>query len=123
MSVPGLNLLSIAGGVIALQAVQWERFVSREIDARGVWVNRYADPVTIRGSWQPVDARTIKELGFDVSKVYRNFYTSHPIDNVRRDAAPDLIHHAGWVYEVVSVTDWYGQDGWRTVMCVGADPR
>lgn len=121
MSVPGLNLLSIAGLSIAFQSVQWEQFAYRELDERGVWVNRYEDPVIIRGSWQPVDAKTIKELGFDTARIYRNFYTSHPIRSVNRDQSPDLIHYEGWVYEVVSVTDWYRQDGWRAVMCVGVE--
>lgn len=112
------NLLKMASSVIPQQSVQWVRFLSRTQDDRGRWVNTYAAPQTIRGSWQAVDDRTVKELGFDTSKQYCMLYTSHPVSDVNRGEAPDRIMYNGQTYDVVGETDWFQQDGWKSVYCV-----
>ncbi|VFR32551.1 Phage protein [plant metagenome] len=120
--IPGINLLALAGGVIAMQTAQWRRFKSRAQNGRGLWVNEFDPDVPIRGSWQPVGESTIRDLGLDTSKRYFNLYTSNPIDNVQRGEAPDQIVYGGRLHDVVGHSDWYAQDGWRGIMCVDVGP-
>src|SRR5699024_11231862 len=61
-----------------------ERFLSRSQDDRGRWVNVYADPEPVRGSFQPLDESDVKERGFDISRSYAALYTSHDMQNVQR---------------------------------------
>lgn len=116
------NLLNIAASVIPQQVVVWRRFVNRTQDARGRWINEYAEPENVIGSFQPVDARTAKELGFDLSRSYATLHTSHDLQDVQRGTAPDQIIFDGEAYDVVGETDWYAQDGWKHVYCVKVVP-
>lgn len=122
MNIP--NLLDIALGVIGGQTVIWKKFANRTQNARGQWITTYTDE-PVEGSWQPVDSRTIKELGLDTAKRYHNLYTSNPVDNVNRGESPDLIVADGKRHEVVGNTDWYRQNGWRGILCVevGNEPE
>lgn len=113
------NLLNIAASVIPQQEVQWVRFESRVQNARGEWVNTYADPVPVIGSFQAMDARTVKEMGFDVSRAYRVLYTSHDMHQVQRGTSPDRILYSGDTYDIVGEPgDWMDEDGWKSVHCV-----
>src|SRR5690625_5020294 len=116
------NLLNIAASAIPQQTVSWERFLSRSQDDRGRWVNIYADPEPVRGSFQPLDESDAKERGFDISRSYAALYTSHDMQNVQRGEAPDRVTYNGELYDVVGETDWYTQDGWKRVYCVKAEP-
>ncbi|MFY3543101.1 phage collar protein [Achromobacter xylosoxidans] len=120
--IPGINLLGIAAGVIAQQAPVWLKFKARTQNERGQWVNEYEAPQPIQGCWQPVGESTIRDLGLDTAKRYHNLYTSHPIDNVQRGAAPDQLIYGGRRHDVVGGADWYTQDGWRGILCVDVGP-
>lgn len=116
------NLHAIASGVIPQQRLTWTAYLSRVQDARGRWVVTYSRPVQIRGSVQPVDMRTLKELGLDESRAYVQLWTAAPIQPTGRDAAPDRVTYCSRSYEVVGVTDWQRQDGWRQVYLVEVAP-
>lgn len=119
------NLLNIALGAVGGQSVVWRAFKARTQNSRGQWITTYEGDRPISGSWQPVDARTVKELGLDTAKRYHNLYTSHPVDQVNRGEAPDLIVEGGKLHEVVGNADWYAQNGWRGILCVevGDEPE
>lgn len=112
------NLLNTAMKVIPTQTVELIRFIGREQDDEGAFQNTYAPPVTIRGSFQAVDAQSVKDLGFDSQKNYRRLYTSDDVKGIARGSSPDIIRYAGKRYEVVGDADWYAQDGWKSVYCV-----
>lgn len=124
MNMFGFNLLNIAQSAIGFQEVQWYAFKDRVQNNRGHFEGKYHAPVTIKGSWQPVDRSVIKDMGFDVEKDYHNFYTSTPVQSLQRGTAPDkLIYkdpdtHQNMMYEVVGGADWYAQNGWRGIVCV-----
>lgn len=120
--IPGINLLNIALGAIASQSLQWYRFAGNTTNELGQDIPSYAAPVTIIGSFQPVDARTIEQLGLDVTKQYRNLYTSNPLEMVRREASPDYAVFGGRRYEVQGEADWYAQDGWKGILFVDVGP-
>lgn len=116
--IPGINLLNIALGVIQAQSGHWVRFLGNTINDRGQDIPSYADPVEIVGSFQPVDARIIKELGLSTEKQYRNLYTSNPIAGLKRGTSPDLAIFYGRKYQTVGETDWFQQDGRVAVLLV-----
>lgn len=119
----GTNLLSLALTALGGQMVQWHQFKSRTQNSRGQWITEYREPVGILGSWQPVDAQTVKDLGLDTSKRYHNLFTSHPVDTVNRGEAPDIIVMDGRRHEVVGNADWLRQNGWRGLLCVDVGPQ
>lgn len=118
MIVPGANLLNMALGVIGAQTVIWRAYAGRTENALGQWVTTYADPVPLRGSWQPLDRTKYEALGLDLSRTYHNFYASAGIDGINRGESPDLIEYQGRRHEVVNELDWRGQDGWRGVLVI-----
>jgi|SRR5690606_38349006 len=119
----GPNLLGLALSALGGQTVQWHRFKSRSQNNRGQWITEYHNPTDILGSWQPVDAQTVKELGLDTSKRYHNLFTSHPVDAVNRGESPDVVVMDGRRHEVVGNMDWYRQNGWRGLLCVDVGPH
>lgn len=113
------NLHRMASSVIPQQKMKWSRFKSRIQDDRGRWVNTYGFPFTITGSLQPVDMKTVKELGLDISKRYKTLHTSAPIRATEAEAAPDRVSHGGRMYEVMGLPgDWHNVDGWGSVYLV-----
>lgn len=118
MLVPGSNLLSMALGVIRPQAPQLISWTSRAKGPTGVFVDTYAEPVTISGSFQPVDRKAYQALGLDLSRNYSVLYTSTPIRTVERDSSADLVTYAGKTHKAESVMDWQSQDGWRSYLFV-----
>lgn len=119
MSIPGLNLLSIASSVIATQPVLFRRWLSRTRTNAGQMVDAYSAPETITGSWQPASMTTIKNLGLDMSKQYRQFWTNTDIQEVTIDRGADKIIADGheWI-PASSGNDWSSVDGWRSVIFV-----
>lgn len=114
----GFNVLNMALGAIGTTTVTWKSYKGRSKNGMGQFISSYADPTPIVGSWQPVDARTIYNLGLDATAHYQNFYTSHPIDGINRGSGSDRIEYGGKAYDVVGGADWYDQNGWRGIMCV-----
>lgn len=120
MRILKANLLNVALKAIGMQTLHWYSFSNRTQNDRGLWVNEYIDQGLVKGSWQPVDARTIKELGFDTKLQYHNFYVSKPINVFSRNEAPDYFIIEGRKHEVVGGSEWYAQNGWKGLLCVDA---
>lgn len=118
MSFPGGNILSVALGLIPSQAVGWRRFEGVVTNAAGVDVPTWQAPVTIRGSFQPVSATLMQTLGLDMTKNYATFYAAEPMQDVDRDKTGDRLTYNGRVWQIISKTEWYPQDGWDGIMCV-----
>lgn len=118
MMVPGPNLLRIAGRVIRFQRALWRAWTGRTENHLGQWVSEYGPPVTIRGSWQPVQRDRYEQQGLEFARKYVNFYTSHPIRGIETDRGSDLIDYRGRRYEVVDVEPWDAEDGWSHVLLV-----
>lgn len=112
------NLHKLAASAIPQQTLELERFNERVLNDNGVWVNSYKEIEKIKGSLQPMDSRTAKEHGLDISKKYQQLWTSADIKQAGRGAAPDRISFKGKTYDVVGVTDWQAQDGWSNVTLV-----
>lgn len=116
--IPGINLFAIASNVIATDTVLWAKFVSRELNELGNWINTYESPEEIRCSVQPVEAREYQTLGLDLSKRYITIFTSHDVQHVKREAGPDRFIWNSAMWESVGGDDWFNQDGWRESLLV-----
>lgn len=122
MIVPGSNLLNIALGVIGKQSILLSKFQSRVINGAGKWVNTYAAQIPVEGSWQPIDQRQYAQYGLDLQKQYFMFYTTEPIESVKRDTAPDIATRNGRKFETIGDTPWSDVDGWCSAMFVDVGP-
>lgn len=120
--IPGLNILELALSAITPQTGQWLKFTGNTQNSQGQDIPSYAEPVEVYGSFQPVDVRTVHEMGFDTSKKYRMFYTSNPIAITERATSPDVLIFYGRKYNVAGDADWYQQDGQKAVMLVDVGP-
>lgn len=117
MIVPGSNLLAQALTVIFPQTVVYTAYLSRTQNSVGQWVNTYATPVNIRGSFQPLDKSLYQAFGLDLQKSYFRFYTLNDLLDVHRDFSNDLIAYNGQTYQCESNTEWFAQDKWKGVLC------
>jgi len=118
VSIFGTNLLNVAAGLIGVQVVAWRRFTGRAANAAGVLVNTYGTSADVAGSFQPVPATLLQQLGLDFTKNYATFYASADFGDPDRDKSGDLLTYAGRTYTVISKNPWYDQDGWESVMAV-----
>lgn len=118
MNVPGSNLLRLAMGPIAAQTLGWQAWLSRTTNAAGDLVSTFADPVDIRGSFQPINKALYQSLGLDLEKSYFSLWTSANVMPTSRDRQGDVVSYLGVLYQVESDQDWRGPDGWRKLMCV-----
>jgi hypothetical protein len=115
--VPGSNLLAQALTVITPQFVTYTAYVSRVVNTVGQWVNTYAIPVTIKGSFQPLPKGLYQAYGLDLQKTYFVFYTLNDLLDIHRDFSNDMIAYNGQTYQCESNTEWYAQDKWKGVLC------
>lgn len=118
MSVPGMNLLSLALTVIAPQTVILYKALPRQQNDRGDWVSPYEQGFPVEGSWQPVDRAKYESLGLDMEKSYFMFYTQEPIRAIEPDASPDLCERDGRKYSTTGGTNWQTIDGWQSALFV-----
>lgn len=116
--IPGINLLNIALTCIQPQSVRWFKFLGNTTNALGQDIPSFDAGTDIVGSFQPVEARIVKEMGFDTQKSYRSMPTSNPLESLRREASPDYVTFMGRKYQVCGEKDWYAQDGWRRLFFV-----
>lgn len=89
MMVPGSNILNMALGVIASQSLGYYAFVKRTNNKIGLYVDTYAEPLTVRGSIQPVARSTMVLQGLDLQKNYVNIFISRQVLDVNRDVSSD----------------------------------
>lgn len=118
MLVPGANLLNIALGAIGAQTVGYHAWQSRAPDAKGKFVDTFAERVEIPGSLQPVSRERMQLLGLDASKSYAILYAAGRAQPVSRDRGADQFDYAGRLYAATGKTDWTAQDGWNGVLLV-----
>lgn len=118
---PGSNIFLLASSVIALQDITYSRFTGRTQNAAYQYVSSYATPITIQGSFQPIQRSVYQEYGLDFQKNYAMVYTDKSILDVQRDISGDKMAYAGRNYECLSNLYIYDLDGWVGVLVVQID--
>lgn len=122
MNVPGVNVLGLALGLIARQAVTVFRFVENVGQSNGVDFPTYAPGVPAQGSVQPMSDKTKHEMGLDWNDTWVSLFTAAPLRTVERDGAGDVFVYLGEYYHAQGRTDWMGQDGWNEILAVAIPP-
>jgi hypothetical protein len=69
-------------------------------------------------SVQPVNSKRYAEMGLDYAKAYVTWYVPADVLGVGRDVSGDQIEWNGCRYQCQSDWDWFGQDGWKEVLCI-----
>src|SRR5574344_1374867 len=112
------NLQALASAAIPQQVVLHHRFIGNVTNDMGYKVPTYADPVAIKGSFQPMTAQDAAKLGLSFRQVNATFYTSATIALTSQGSQPDRIEYGGKLYDVIGVTDFKAQDGWAQYVLV-----
>lgn len=120
--IPGANLLASALTVIRPQAVQFYKATGRTRNAQGRETVVYAEVRTLYGSFQPLSAARVAQMGLDAGKDYATFYAQTPFASASRQGPADALEFNGRRYEVQDVTSWFAQDGWDGVVAVDIGP-
>ncbi len=116
------NLHKIIATALPLHKCVITRWSGRGVDDLGNWVDAYSEPFDAEGDFQPVSARTVKELGFDTTKYYVKMWTKHELSPARGERGADRVEYRGRTYEVVGDDeDWIRQDGWGVYYLVEVD--
>jgi hypothetical protein len=118
MIVPGSNILSAALAVISSNCFQYYSFSSRAYQPNGQYLSNYDPPCTLRGSVQAVPRNLYQVYGLDFDKYYLKFYVSKDVIDVSRNSSGDLFVFQCNTYQCLSVTPWFGIDGWNEVLAV-----
>ncbi|AAT37725.1 head protein [Burkholderia phage BcepB1A] len=124
MSVPGLNLLAMALGLIASETVEYFAETGRTKQPNGVFIASYASPVPIEEcSVQAVDRSKYTDLGLDFQKTYVTWFVpNQAFTTIKRGKAGDVLEWNGGRYQMNGGIDWTGQDSWGTATCVLIGP-
>lgn len=112
------NLLNRAFTLIPQQEFTFCKFISKEVNEQGLFVNTYAEPKKCKGSIQAVDQSLYEKLGLDFEKAYRLVYASIFMEGVNTQNTPDKLIFEGKTWKVVRETPWYSVDGWCGIMVV-----
>lgn len=119
--IPGINLLSMALGMIASETVEYFAEAGREKQPNGVYLTTYAAGQTIEEcSVQAVNKRNYQAIGLDFAKNYVTWYIPALAATVlARGKSGDVFEWNGRRFQMVGGIDWTGQDGWASV--IGCD--
>lgn len=111
--IPGDNILLEALELISSQTVKHFKATTRVQNAAGFWVSSFAAGVDIPvGSVQAVPRNRFQVLGLEYEKYYVTWFVPANIVSMERDTSGDQFEWNGDRFDVLTVTDWYGQDGW-----------
>lgn len=122
--IPGSNLLNMAMGLIAPQTVKYFQALPRgAANTIGVLPSAFAAGVNVTtGSLQPVPQNMFQQLGLDYAKTYVTWFVQRQIVGLERNSSGDEIEWNGSRYKCQNETDWFGQDGWLSIICVKIGP-
>lgn len=119
MIVPGSNLLVQALNLIASQPVKYFRNTGRTANGAGLLEATFDAVKVVRMcSVQPMPKAMISFLGLDMDTDYVTWFVPQNVIDLERDFSGDEIEWNKARYKCHLKTDWLGQDGWVSVVCV-----
>jgi hypothetical protein len=118
---PGSDLLNDALDVVNPQALQYYRFLSRELNDVGQYISSFEDPVAVYGSMQPVPKTKYEAYGLDLTKSYFTLYLSANTVGIVRGSSGDQFGYNNQRFQIESNTDWHPADGWQGILMVQVD--
>lgn len=117
-TIPGSNLLNTALTVIGKQTFFYYKFLTRSTNPDGQDVPIYDAPLRKQASIQPVPRELYAEQGLDLQRHYQTVYAPLNVLDIARDSSGDLVMYKGRMYQVLSGTKWFQQDGWGGFLIV-----
>ena len=118
MSVYDSNLLEDALSIIGYQTVSYYSFAGRTTNSIGLDVASYAPVISISGSVQAVPRHIYEKMGLDFQANYVTLFLSKNSVDIQRDVSGDLFDYNGKRFQVLSKTDWFGQNDWVSLLAV-----
>lgn len=112
------NLLQKALKLIPPENYQYEKFLGEQVNAMGIKIPTYAEPVTISGSVQSPENSLYEQMGLSLGKNYKIFYGSIDIKGNEVQSQPDRFIYDGKTFETVKNANWFNYDGWCGVLAV-----
>lgn len=119
---PGSNLLAEALDMIEPQPVEFFRATGRTVNAAGRETVTYEPARTLWGSFQPVSAFRVSQMGLDATKEHSIFYASEAFASASREGPSDKLVYNGRQWDALLPNSWLAQDGWESVVCVDVGP-
>ena len=69
-----------------------------------------------RGVSNPIEIA--KKIGLDISKNMITVFAKLDLSNIAKKETPDQIMYDGRIFNIMSISDWYEFDGWKSLICV-----
>lgn len=116
--IPGQNILNMALSVIAKTCFDYYKFSARTTNSIAQYQSTYNPPQTLQGSVQAIPRNLYEQYGLEFQKYYLKFYVSKNVIDVSRNNSGDMIVYCGNNYQILSITPWFGIDGWVEIIAV-----
>ncbi len=118
MKVMGGHILRQAMSLIGYDTIPYLKFVSRSLQANGVWQSTYGLAVNIKAQVQAISRSQIQYNGLDLNRNYIMIYTETPVNDLARDGEADRVIYGGRTYELLNATAWQKPQGFTGCMAV-----
>lgn len=124
-------LLKRALNVVPSVTFEYRIASGRTTNEIGNTITAYGDWTIAVGSVQPgltfsFNARSIsnpieiaKKIGLDMSKEIITVFAKHiNLNNIHDMDTPDQVRYQGKIYNIMSVSNWYPYDDWKSLICI-----
>lgn len=127
------NLLRRALTVIPKSSFEYRRVVSVSTNSIGNSIATFSEWTSVLGAVQPgltfsfnargissmVDILQTKKIGIDISKdMITVFVKGIDLVNVHFKEQPDQIRYDGRTFNIISISNWFPYDDWKSLVCV-----
>lgn len=120
--IPSSNLYKQAIRLIGRTKINYYKFTGRTINEIGYDVSTYVGPQELLASVQAVPRNVYQIYGLDFQKKYWMVYIDENLLDIERDVSGDQIIFQNRQIQCMSATDWFGIDGWKSLLCVDTGP-
>lgn len=127
------NLLKRALTVVPRSAFEYRQVISVSTNSIGNSIATFSEWTRVFGAVQPgltfsfnargissmVDILQTKKIGIDISKdMITVFAKNIDLINVHFKEQPDQIRYDGRTFNIISISNWYPYDDWKSLVCV-----
>lgn len=110
------NILQLALSVIPPRTIYLHKFLSIEVSEDGLDIPTFDNPIEVEAIVQAVQSNNYKELNLDFTKKYWYVHSTSQINDNSNQAVSDVLSWDGKFYNITSKSDWYGYNGWNSVI-------
>lgn len=112
------NLFMLAGSIIPLVTIQFEKFIDNETTPSGQKQPKWSAATDFPASVQEVGKDVFFKLGLSMQKNYRSVFTTADAFGLEKLSTSDRLIIDGSHWNVINSTPWIGYDGWvQVIVC------